>query len=759
MNNRYNSCTCKTLRKIIPHSPTFGIKGLRLDLFTQRYRSMNNATTIGRYQGAIAPEFDDAILRAQLDKIALLLNNSDVVKLSNGPDYVVKLALPSAQGDIQVALKVFKRQNWLKDRFDRKHKSKAERSYAAACYLQVHNIGTPAPIAWLDRWQDNRLVESYFLSIFQPAICLRDALSDIYFNRRDNAPLMELLHLVAPAIRAMHDANFMHGDMGNQNILLPKNADGSWAQPQFIDLNRARMPARPLLDKERAFDLSRPILPGNYLNFFKYIYCQHQMPSSELNRAETSYRKRFAWHRSSRKFRHPLRYLKNLGKTQTPLNPVYPDPKDYWLWDEKSAQPMIALSRKEKHRERFLRDLLVMIGQGIAVLPQLYRTYQRLKQQSFQQPVTLKNRIGVALHPRENYSEHELKLLSALGKPPVLLRFCHHESEAIWDNTIALVQQLHSEGVEVMVALLQDRQAVLQPAQWQTFLHKVIPAIANYAQHIEITHAYNRIKWGVWKMKELQALMAPAFALQEQYPQIKLTGPACIDFEYLPVIAALKSLPKGKVFAALSHLLYVDRRGAPENPQGPFSTLEKCTLLKAITHIAPHCEQKVIISEVNWPVLNTGIWSPIVCPYITPKWSRTPSGESDNDYANFMLRYIAIAICSGHVDQLFWWRLSAKGYGLVDDQNEFTPRPAFTALQYFLSLLGDTTYIKKWPSASGTYILEFHNATQQILMAWTTQNESAELADFAAESIHSRDGNTITAKVISPSPIYLIKTR
>ena len=717
--------------------------------------NLSNQITLGIYQGVIAPEFDDETLRAQLVQIPALLKSEKISRLSHGPDYVVKLSLQTAQGDIVVALKVFKRQSWLKDRFDRKQKSKAERSYIAARHLQSHNIGTPAPIAWLDRWENNRLLESYFLSVFQPAICLRDALTDIYFNKRNNEPLMELLHLVAPAVRAMHDAQFMHGDMGNQNILLPKNADGTWAQPQFIDLNRARMPARALLDKERAFDLSRPILPSNYLNFFKYIYCQHQMPSRELDDYETTYRRRFAWHRGSRKFRRPLRYLKN--RTQQPGNPVYPNSKDYWLWDEKSAQPMIALSRKEKHRERFLRDLLVMLGQGISALPQLYRAYQQLKKQSFQQPVVLKNRIGVALHPRENYTEHELKLLTALGNPPVLIRFCHHESEAIWDDTIALVQQLHSEGVEIMVALLQDRQAVLQPAQWHAFLNKIIPAIADKVQHIEITHAFNRIKWGVWSLHELQTLMAPAFVLQEQYPHIKLTGPACIDFEYLPVIAALKSLPKGKVFSALSHLLYVDRRGAPENPQGPFSTLEKCTLLKALTKISPQCEEKVIISEVNWPVENTDIWSPIVCPYVTPKWRAKPSGETDNNYANFMLRYIAIAICSGHVEQVFWWRLSAKGYGLVDDQNEFTPRPAFNALQYFLVRLGDATFIKKWPSAKDTYVLEFHNATQQILMAWTTKNESQELAEFDAQKVYDRDGNSIKSTVISEAPIYLVR--
>jgi tRNA A-37 threonylcarbamoyl transferase component Bud32 len=714
-----------------------------------------NHRTIGIYQGNIAAEFYDDILSSQLVQISSLLNKPNVERLSNGPDYVVKLSLQSSRGEIIVALKIFKRQSWLKDRFDHRNKSKAERSYNAACYLQTHSIGTPAPIAWLDRWENNRLIESYFLTIFQPAICFRDALSDIYFNIRNNENLMDIMHVVAPAIRAMHDVNFLHGDLGNQNILLPKNPDGSWAQPQFIDLNRCTITNRPLTDKERAFDLSRPILPGNYLNFFKYIYCNHEMPSRELDKNETAYRKRFALHRNSRHFRHPLRYLKNRNKK--PKNPVYPNPKDYWLWDEKSAQPMIALSRKEKHRERSIGGTLAMITQGLKALPSLYSAYKKVKQQSYSQPIVLKDRIGVALHPRSEHIAHELILLRELGNPPVLLRFCHHENEAIWDETIALIQQLHHDGIEVMVALLQDREAVLYPERWTAFLHKIIPSVALLTSHIEITHAYNRIKWGIWNIDELKALMAPAFALQKQFPHIKLTGPACIDFEYLPVVAALKSLPKENSFSALSHLLYVDRRGAPESGQGPFSTLEKCALLKAITTITPQCEEKVIISEVNWPVENTDIWSPIVCPYVTPKWKNKPSGESESNYANFMLRYIVIAICSGHVDQLFWWRLSAKGYGLVDDQDQFRPRIAYTALQYFFVRLGDATFIKKWPSAKDTYVMEFHNATQQILMAWTTKGEVTELPNFDAQKYYSRDGELIKEPIISESPIYLVR--
>jgi hypothetical protein len=57
----------------------------------------------------------------------------------------VPLAAPT--GEPMATIKVFKRQNLVKDWHDRHHGSKAERSFRAATYLQNNGIGTPAPIA------------------------------------------------------------------------------------------------------------------------------------------------------------------------------------------------------------------------------------------------------------------------------------------------------------------------------------------------------------------------------------------------------------------------------------------------------------------------------------------------------------------------------------------------------------------------------------------------------------------------------------
>lgn len=140
--------------------------------------------TIGSYRGVVAGNFDHPIILSQLAHIVDLLALKTVVRLSNGPDYVVKVSLDTPTDELPITIKVFKRQSRLKDWFDRRNKSKAERSFNAAIFLQERGVGTPAPIAWLDRWENGQLLESYYLCVFEPAICFRDALADIYHNSR-----------------------------------------------------------------------------------------------------------------------------------------------------------------------------------------------------------------------------------------------------------------------------------------------------------------------------------------------------------------------------------------------------------------------------------------------------------------------------------------------------------------------------------------------------------------------------------------------
>ena len=196
--------------------------------------------TFGRYVGNISSRFDATELMAQLASVPQWLYAGQVLPLSDGHDQVLKSDLVMGGQAVSVAIKVFGRQSLFKDWFDRRNGSKAARSYQAGAFLYQKALGTAEPIAWLDRWDDGRLGESYYLCIHVAAPCFRDALIQIYEQEQNNAGMMALLHKVAPALRRLHEAGFMHGDLGNQNILVPKSSAGTYLEPLFIDLNRSQ---------------------------------------------------------------------------------------------------------------------------------------------------------------------------------------------------------------------------------------------------------------------------------------------------------------------------------------------------------------------------------------------------------------------------------------------------------------------------------------------------------------------------------------
>jgi hypothetical protein len=47
---------------------------------------------------------------------------------------------------------------------DRRRGTAAERAWRAALHLQAAGVGTPQPLAWLERWQGGRLAEAYFMA-------------------------------------------------------------------------------------------------------------------------------------------------------------------------------------------------------------------------------------------------------------------------------------------------------------------------------------------------------------------------------------------------------------------------------------------------------------------------------------------------------------------------------------------------------------------------------------------------------------------
>ncbi len=258
----------------------------------------------------------------------------------------------------------------------------------------------------------------------------------------------------------------------------------------------------------------------------------------------------------------------------------------------------------------------------------------------------------------------------------VLVRLHPWEEEHAAEEELA--RALHARGCELTFALPQSRELVRDPARWERAVERLGHVFAPYGPRFQVGQAINRSKWGIWNLREYAELARSAAAILRRTPGMEVLGPAVIDFEFHVTAAVLNQKDLGLRFDAVSALLYVDRRGAPENRQAGFDTVDKVVLLKSIAETAKNAAGRVWITEVNWP-LREG--------------PHSPAGKSvavdEESQADYLTRYYLLALGTGLVERVFWWQLVARGYGLIDPADPTDPtlprrRPAFFALKTLL---------------------------------------------------------------------------
>lgn len=564
---------------------------------------------------------------------------------------------------------------------------------------------------------------------------LAEVLTNIY-QQHDNAALISVLAAVANKLAYLHHENLSFELLNNDAVCLRLSDPTNDIDVFFAEYLLTQL-AQPLTLRQRGEQLASINLPDDYWRIFKYMYFANQTIPEAFNLAADAMRQKLRAEQS--------------GIAQAEQN--------IWLWDENSAQAMIVLQRKTKKLLRGKYDGLKLLLHNVVALPKIWFCYKKLLHNAYKKPMTINSRIGVALHPA--YWQQEKELLAQLPSIPVLIRFYCHEAEQQWQASIELIHELRRSNIQVMVALVQNRNAVLDSKCWQSFLAYIIPEVHDLVDWIEIGHASNRVKWGIWNAAEYSTLVQAVYGYKKRFPKLCLIGPAVIDFEWYKIIDSLKTLPKRIKLHALSQHLYVDRRGAPENFQGKFSTLEKCALAKAIARSCGQCDDRYIISEFNWPLKDTGIYSPIGSPYMAPEWFRDRPGVTETEYANYLIRFLTIVICSGFVEQAFIWRLSAHGYGLVDELDDFRKRPAFFAIQTYLQLLIEAEFVGKIASKTENYLFEFKTSKSKILLAWSLHTEETINMPWQADTLFDLYGKPLPKNglhvTLSSSPIYCIQ--
>ncbi|PTB88045.1 hypothetical protein C9925_00610 [cyanobacterium G8-9] len=341
--------------------------------------------------------------------------------------------------------------------------------------------------------------------------------------------------------------------------------------------------------------------------------------------------------------------------------------KQPFIWDKYSDQPYPLKDKnyKKKMRRKHLLSyipllLINMIIFPLAVVLMYFFKGQNDSKHSFYG-------LGVDLDKGEAQKE----LVKELGVKYLLVRIPLWQMDRI-EEYVKFAQSF-GQDKHILLNILQDREHIDDESLLQKDIETIFKHFSPFVDEFQIGNAINRTKWGFFSMDEyLKWYEVIQKVRDEKYPHSKLIGSSVIDFEFHYTIRTLFNFFSVK-YDKFSSLLYVDRRGAPNNKQmGIFDTKNKINMLYTLVKLSSKTSNEIYVTEVNWPLSNTA-------PY-------APTSElecvSEETYAQYMSEYYDIAKGSGKIARVYWHQLIAAGYGLVDDrEDKLRKTPAFEAYQ------------------------------------------------------------------------------
>lgn len=413
--------------------------------------------------------------------------------------------------------------------------------------------------------------------------------------------------------------------------------------------------------------------------------------------------------------------------------------KNKFKWDSFSDQPYQLADKsykkamKKKHRFDILWLLLInLCCFPLALLASFFFKGRAQQRHQF---------FGLCINLDKG--EQQRQLVTELGCKQLQIRLPLADIAKL-DEYVAFRAQFSE--CEVLINVLQDREHIEDHRLLVTDMRKVFSAFAGSVSTFQVGNAINRSKWGFFSVAEYLAFYQQVQQLRDaEFSKVKLVGPAVIDYEYHFTIRALFNRYRVK-FDKVAALLYVDRRGAPENPQtGIFDTSRKIDFLYSLVKLSTKTSDEIVISEVNWPLSKTAPWAPT---------SETEC-VSETDYANYMLRYYLLAFASNKVETVYWHQLIAPGYGLVDSRKGLVKRSAFYVFKNMLTQLQGTK-VMSFTKVGNRYTLVCKSAVKWVEVHWYngTQTETLVTEHLVLDKMGERMSGDIT---VSQSPVYLIR--
>lgn len=415
-----------------------------------------------------------------------------------------------------------------------------------------------------------------------------------------------------------------------------------------------------------------------------------------------------------------------------------------------SDQPdIIRVEKSDKKLIRFSQlDLyLELIGGDLLHLPRVIANYSDIDR--FKKPVT-GDFFGIFADPLKNNPAFLIENLRELGVRNVGLRIYYRDGfvkSADFEKLKSFAAQLKNNGFDVFVVIAQNFEA-MRSKNLESFFQDVFSGFSDTVSTYQIGEAINRIKWGVVLKGDYKKFFDAALQAKNAYDvkqggELKFAAPSVIDFEWYYTMYYLDVIGRDNVDIQ-NTLLYVDRRGWPENTQYGFDTVDKIEVMKAIAPKKP-----LWITEVNWPLKGTDDYKP------------TSEDEAVNTqaYADYLVRYMLLAYASGLVDRVYWWQLSAKGYGLIDHL-DLKRYEAFDAYRFLAKNITGLSVQAAYED-DGAYKLVFSDGLREVDVRWCVDDSQkchSVIKRDRDKKYYNSVGKEIDNPEVTTSPIYAIES-
>jgi len=409
-----------------------------------------------------------------------------------------------------------------------------------------------------------------------------------------------------------------------------------------------------------------------------------------------------------------------------------------FIWDKYSDQPVPLKDKKykKKMRQHEFGSLLKTFITALFILPFSLIMMPFIKRKQIASSDFFC--MGVDFQREPALTK---ELLDELEIERVLVRFKLWEMDSLLELKEFIV---NLKQKNITLKIMQDREHIEDLELLKKDMQTLFETLKDHVTLFEIGTTINRAKWGFFSVDEYNHFYQSIYTLKsEKFPQLQLIGSGVIDFEYHFTAHTLFNLFKYR-YDGVSSLLYVDRRGAPENTQLGFALSDKIAYLSTMVWLSPKSEHKLHVTETNWPITGTAPYAP------TSEYECV----SEELYSDFMLRYHLLAFASQQVDSLSWHQLIAPGYGLVDNREDIAVRQAFQTYKYMLQTLKNAQFLRL-DIKRDYYILQCLINNKLLQIHWSLKETTLQNEDFF--TVFSKDGKLIENKIleIGSAPLYI----